>query len=109
MLLHRLLLLLWPHFIIICRDARHVFVGSIILVDLTRGEDVGVEANVERRVADGADGFAGVEDDLAAFGICHDKKVKRSQDRTKYKHVKEMVADALWELKSCPHEATTIK
>lgn len=39
-------------------------------VALTWREDVWVEANVERRVANGADCLAGVEDNLAAFGIC---------------------------------------
>lgn len=37
---------------------------------LTWGEDVRVEANIKRSVADGAHGLAGVEDHLAAFGIC---------------------------------------
>lgn len=39
-------------------------------VMLTWGEDVGVETNVERRVADGANCLASIEDNLAAFGIC---------------------------------------
>ena len=37
---------------------------------LTRGEDVRVEANVERCVADGAYCLAGIEDYLTALGIC---------------------------------------
>lgn len=37
---------------------------------LTWREDIRVEANVKRCVADGADCLAGIEDDLAAFGIC---------------------------------------
>lgn len=33
-------------------------------------EDIWVEANVERGVADGAHGFTGVEDHLSTFGVC---------------------------------------
>ena len=35
----------------------------------TRGKEVRVEADVEGGVADGADGLAGVQDHLPAFGV----------------------------------------
>lgn len=41
-----------------------------ILSDLTWREDVRVEADVERRTADGADCLAGIEDNLAVFLVC---------------------------------------
>lgn len=36
----------------------------------TWGEDVWVEADVKRSVTDRAHSFAGIEDDLTAFGVC---------------------------------------
>lgn len=44
--------------------------GRIMVIMLTWGEDVGVEANVKRCVADRAHCLASIEDNLTAFGIC---------------------------------------
>ncbi len=52
----------------------------------TWGEDVRVEANVERRVTDGADGLAGIENHLTAFGVC---LWLGSQTRERFKHIKK--------------------
>ena len=37
---------------------------------LTWREDVWIEADIKRCVADGANGLAGVEDHFTAFGVC---------------------------------------
>lgn len=41
-----------------------------VLIFHTWGEDVWVEANIEGSVADRTHRFAGVQDDLSAFGVC---------------------------------------
>lgn len=47
---------------------------NIIHIIHTWGEDIWVEANVKRSVADGAHCFTGIEDDLTTFGICYTEK-----------------------------------
>lgn len=56
------------HIVIV--QVSHVCKRLSMFFKFTWREDVGVEADVERRVADGADCLAGIEDDLPAFGIC---------------------------------------